>query len=183
MKRIVLIVPSFPKLSETFIVSKFLGLLERGWDVYIVCGESKPEEWQRFSELQCLTEVQRRVHVSWPHRPRWLAALLVPLAICWTLWCNPRGGWRYLYRGWHKFRWDLPRRLYLDGKILELNPDLIHIEFGALAAERMYLKELLGCGMVVSFRGYDLNFVGLDNHKYYQEVWDQADALDRKSVV
>lgn len=177
MKRIVLIVPSFPKLSETFIVSKVLGLLARGWDVHLVCGESKPEEWRRFPELQSLAEAQRRVHVSWPHRPRWLAVLLVPLAVFWTLWRNPRGSLRYLYRGWHKFRWDLLRRFYLDSTILELNPDLIHMEFGALAAERMYLKELLNCKIVVSFRGYDLNFVELDNPKYYQEVWDQADAL------
>ena len=177
MKRIVLVVPVFPKLSETFIVSKFLGLLEHGWDVHVVCGESDPREWQRFPELQGVAEVNRRVHVVWPHRPRWLAVLLIPVAFMWTLWCNPGGSRRYLYRGWRKFRWDLWRRFYLDSTLVELKPDLIHMEFGALAAERMYLKELLDCKMVVSFRGYDLNFVGLDNPDYYQEVWDQADAL------
>jgi colanic acid/amylovoran biosynthesis glycosyltransferase len=41
----------------------------------------------------------------------------------------------------------------------------------------MYLKELLGCRVVVSFRGYDLNFVGLENHGYYDPVWNGADAL------
>jgi colanic acid/amylovoran biosynthesis glycosyltransferase len=177
MKRIALIVASFPKLSETFIVNKFLGLVKQGWDVHVVCGESDNQEWQRFPEIQSFPGVHRRVHVVWPHRPRWLAALLTPAAFMYTIRHNPGGSWRYLYRGWRKFRWDLLRRFYLDSTMLEWKPDLIHMEFGPLAAERMYLRELLGCGVVVSFRGYDLNFVGLDNPEYYREVWNQADAL------
>jgi colanic acid/amylovoran biosynthesis glycosyltransferase len=177
MKRVVQIVPAFPKLSETFIVSKFLGLLQHGWDMHVICGESDPREWQRFPELRGLADVQQRVHLAWPHRPRWLATLLVPVAFIWTIWLNPSGSWRYFYWGWSKFRWDLLRRFYLDSAILALKPDIIHMEFGALAAERMYLKGLLGCRVIVSFRGYDLNFVGLDNPGYYQQVWEQADAL------
>ena len=34
--RVVSVVPTFPNLSETFIVRKFLGLLERGVDVHVV---------------------------------------------------------------------------------------------------------------------------------------------------
>jgi colanic acid/amylovoran biosynthesis glycosyltransferase len=60
---------------------------------------------------------------------------------------------------------------------VQLRPDLIHWEFGALAVGRMYLKELLSCRMVHSFRGYDLNFAGLENPDYYQEVWAQTDGL------
>jgi len=177
MKRIALTVPSFPKLSETFIVSKFLGLLEHGWDVHVICGESNSEEWRRFPELQSSAEVRRRVHVVWPHRPRWLATLLIPVAFIWTLGRNPWGSWRYLSAGWPRFRWDLMRRFYLDSAVLALKPDIIHMEFGTLAAEDIYLKEMLGCRIIVSFRGYDLNFVGLETPGYYQEVWDQADAL------
>ena len=145
MKRIALIVSSFPKLSETFIVNKFLGLVKQGWDVHVVCGASDTPEWQRFPELQGFPGVRRRVHVVWPHRPRWLAALLTPVAFMWTIRRNPWGSRRYLFRGWRKFRWDLLRRFYLDSTILALQPDLIHLEFGALAAERMYLKDLLDC--------------------------------------
>src|SRR5437879_10267574 len=78
-QRLVLIVPSFPKLSETFIVSKFLGLLEKGWDVHIVCGESKAEEWRNFPALNGHAEARSRVRISWPHRPQWLALLLLPI--------------------------------------------------------------------------------------------------------
>ena len=48
--RVVMVVPAFPKLSETFIVSKFLGLLDRGYDVLVEMdadGSHQPEELPR----------------------------------------------------------------------------------------------------------------------------------------
>lgn len=173
----VLIVPSFPKLSETFIVSKFSGLLQKGWDVQVVCNESDPAQWKHFPELARHPESKRRVELSWPHRPRWLAAGLVPVALAVCLWHNLVGTLRYLRLGGRRFGWNVLRRLYLDARLLQLRPDLVHFEFGALAVGRMYLKELLKCKIIVSFRGYDLNMVGLEKQNYYQEVWDKADAL------
>ncbi|MEI8039974.1 MAG: glycosyltransferase family 4 protein [Verrucomicrobiota bacterium] len=69
------------------------------------------------------------------------------------------------------------RRLYLDAALVALRPDLVHFEFGALAVDRMHLKELLGCKVVVSFRGYDMNLSGVEKRDYFQEIWAQADAL------
>ena len=175
--RIVLVVTSFPKLSETFIVNKFLGLLARGWDVHIVCAQSDPREWEQFPDLLRVPNCRRRVHRSWPTRPRWLAAMLMPLALLGALWQNPGGSWRYLRRGWKKFGVDVLRQLYFDAELLTLRPDLVHFEFGALAIGRMHLPELFDCKLTVSFRGYDLNFVGLESPGYYQEVWGKSDAL------
>jgi colanic acid/amylovoran biosynthesis glycosyltransferase len=177
-KRLVLIVPSFPKLSETFIVSKFLGLLERGWDVYVVCGESEPAEWRNFPELDKCPQARARVKVSWLHRPQGLAALLVPVAVLSCVCRNPCGTWRYLRKGARQFGpLGVLRRLYLDAGIVGLSPDLVHFEFGALAVGRMHLKLLLGSSVVASFRGYDLNLCGLEEPDYFREVWEQADAL------
>src|SRR5439155_16807830 len=92
--RLVLILPSFPKLSETFIVSKFLGLLERGWDVHVVCGMSEEAQFRHFPNLENRPEARRRIKVAWPHRPRWLAGLLMPFAFLHCLWSNPGGTWR-----------------------------------------------------------------------------------------
>ncbi|HVY71371.1 MAG TPA: hypothetical protein VHH73_15670, partial [Verrucomicrobiae bacterium] len=69
--RLVLVVPNFPKLSESFIVSKFLGLLKLGWDAHVVCGESDPAQWKNFPELENHPDARRRVWINWPHRPRW----------------------------------------------------------------------------------------------------------------
>lgn len=176
--RIVLIVPSFPKLSETFIVSKFLGLLKRGWDVRVVCGVSQAAEWKQFPELEQCPETHARVKVGWLHRPRWLAGLLLPVAVLSCLGRNPCGTSRYLLSGVRRFGLtEVLRRFYLDAEIVALAPDLIHFEFGALAVGRMHLKELLRCKVIASFRGYDLNLSGLEKRGCFCEVWEQADAL------
>ena len=175
--RIVLVVPSFPKLSETFIVSKFLGLLDRGWDVHIVCGDSNADEWARFPQLQAHPELRGRVHTNWPHRPRALSAALIAPALLRCLMRNPKGTSRYLLRRKASFGADVLRKLYLDAEIIALAPDLVHFEFGTLAVGRTHLKDLLGCKLVASFRGYDLNYVGLSEPGYYSEVWEHTDAL------
>jgi colanic acid/amylovoran biosynthesis glycosyltransferase len=69
------------------------------------------------------------------------------------------------------------KRLYLESDLIRLAPDVVHFEFGALAPGRMYLRQLLGSRVVVSFRGYDLNFVGLDHPGHYNPVWEAADGL------
>jgi colanic acid/amylovoran biosynthesis glycosyltransferase len=177
MPRIALIAPTFPKLSETFIAAKLQALLDRGWDVHVVCGRSTRSEWSHFPSLQRRLGIRRRVHVGRPHRPRWLAALLLLPTLIWLLLVSPRGMWRYLSRGWRRFGLNTIRHCYLDADLIALRPELLHFEFGALAVGRTYLKELLGCPLVVSFRGYDLNYVGLENAGYYQDLWDSADAL------
>ena len=174
--RIVLAVPAFPKLSETFIVSKFLGLLERGWDVHLVCRQSDPKDWAAFPELQLSSDIKQRVHVSLPHSPRLLAFLLFVPAMVRALICAPKRVWKYLRIGYKRFGIKVFRTFYLDHDLICLKPDIIHFEFGALAVGRMHLKDLLGCKTTVSFRGYDLNFAGLDQPDYYMEVWKEADA-------
>lgn len=175
--RIAFVVPAFPKISETFIVSKFLGLLKKGWDVHIVCGRSELKEWENFPELMERRDVRKRVHTIWPTQPRWLAVMLMPFTLLRCFIRYPKGTKRYLFKGWKHWGVDTLRRLYLDAELLLLRPDLIHFEFGALAAERMHVRDLIGCKVVVSFRGYDLNYVGLDDPDYYRNVWEHADAL------
>ena len=176
--RLVLVVSCFPKLSESFLVSKFLGLLELGWDVLVICGESKAAEWKQFPELDRHPQARARVQVSWRQRPRWLAGLLAPLAILSSATRNPRGAWRYVFAGWRRF--GLPGmvwRFYLDASLVALAPDLVHFEFGTLAVGRMHLKALLGCRVTASFRGYDLNASGWAEPDYFAEVWEKIDAL------
>src|SRR5437879_1150366 len=41
----------------------------------------------------------------------------------------------------------------------------------------MHLKELLPVKIVVSFRGHDLHFVGLEDPDHYSEVWKHVDGV------
>ena len=45
--KLVLVTNQFPKFSETFIVSKLLGLLDHGWDVHVICNRSDDDQWAR----------------------------------------------------------------------------------------------------------------------------------------
>ncbi len=170
---LVLITPTFPKLSESFLVSKFLALLDAGWDVHVVCQQSPSSAWRQIPSLRDRPQLRRRVHRGWPHRPRLLAAGLLPAAVVRCLLRTPRATLAYLRRLGHGGL----RRLYLDAEIAVLRPRLIHFEFGALAPGREDLGELLDARLVVSFRGYDLNRVGLEDPEHYAEVWRRADAL------
>jgi len=175
-KRLVLVVTSFPKLSETFVVNKLLGLLDLGWDVHVVCGQSDPKEWSNFPVLSTYPGIKKRVHVTWLQKPRIFAALLLPVNFLRLLIFAPKRAFMYLRNGFRKFRLKLIKFLYLDAELIILGPAIIHFEFGALAVGKTYLKALLGTNLSVSFRGYDLNFAGLDKSDYYREVWQAIDA-------
>lgn len=177
MKRLILITPTFPKLSETFIVSKFTGLLDAGWDVHILCRRRSRADWARFPELQNRPELWDRVHESRPAESRLSAGLLWPAAQAETLLRAPSTWRRYWRSVWAGHGREVFRLSYLDAALTALRPDIVHFEFGALARGRTYLKEALGCRLTVSFRGYDLNYVGLDQPGYYDDVFQRADAL------
>lgn len=173
--RLVLVVPRFPRLSETFIVSKFIGLADAGWDVHLVCHEA--EAWDAFPRLAARPELRRRVHRAWPHEPGWLAALLWLPALLLTMLRAPRLAARYLRAALGAGVGRAAKEFYLDAAIIALSPDIVHFEFGALAVGRTHLKRRLASRLSISFRGYDLNYVGLDDPAHYASVWRDADAI------
>lgn len=175
--KIVLVVPGFPKVSETFIVSKFLGLLEQGYDIHILCRELNREDWEQFPELKSRPSLKKRIHTNWRIKPRAYVPMLWAFVLLWTFLQQPRTTVEYLKTGWRRFGTGIFRRFYLDAKLVQNNPDIIHFEFGALAVDRMYLRDLLKCKIVVSFRGHDISFVGLDKVNYYRAIWEKADYL------
>lgn len=174
---VVMIVHDFPKLSETFIVSKFLGLIEQGWDVHLACVQFNREQWGIITSRAEEKQQHRRIHPNFLLNPRWLAVLFLPFVVVLCFLRIPKVTLRYFKQVWPVYKAKTVWHLYQDARILFLKPDLLHFEFGALAPERMYLKDVLGCKVLVSFRGYDLNFVGLEEPKHYDPVWQHADAL------
>lgn len=175
--RIVMIVASFPKLSETFIVQKFLGLLARGFDVHVVCAASPVESWLHFPRLLARRESRRRIRLAPRTRPRWIVLFALP-ALAVACWSRPRAAWRCFSQA--KTQGGLGfalRVLIADLPIWRLTPDLIHFEFGALAAERPGLAARVNARSVVSFRGFDLNFSGVDQQDFYGRVFAEVDAL------
>lgn len=175
--KIAMVVPVFPKLSETFIAGKFLGLLRRGHDVRVICQTFDPGALAYFPGLAERNDLTRRVVVRRPAEPRWRAAMAAPAALANSIGADWRNRCRYLSRGGREFGLDLPRQLYLDAELIECRPDIVHFEFGTLARGRVEQIGWLGGKSVVSFRGHDLLFVGIDSEDFYADVWKHADAL------
>lgn len=178
MQKIAIIVPTFPRLSESFIVLKFLGLLEEGLDIFIICNRDDSKEWESFTRLQKAEEIKRRIFVTPSIRPLFFVPLKWSFRLFRCLLKKPLQTAVYLSRGISILGIVRTfKNFYFDSPVILADPSIIHFEFGALAPEKMYLKEVLGIKIVVSFRGYDINYVGLDNPEFYNQVWEKSDAL------
>lgn len=175
--KVLMIVPSFPKLSETFIVSKFIGLYDKGVDVHIFCNSSFSREWLYFPSLMANSDFRKRVHISWPTEPKVVPALLFIPALISCLILRPFTTLQYLILGYKEQGGNVFKQFYLDREIIIINPDILHYEFGALAVGKEYLKKRLKCLLIASFRGHDLYFVGLDAKNYYNRLWEIVDAV------
>lgn len=173
-KRIVLLVGDFPKISETFIVNKFLGLAGKGFEVYMHCYKFDRSA-QRVFNLD--KKSLQKVHQQLAFFPVIKRPLLFLYACFKVFAVAPKHGFRYFKRGWHLFKSGIFKKFYVDAQIIHLKPDILHFEFGIEAIKRLYLKKLLDCKIVVSFRGYDLNYFGLEKSNIYEEVWREADGL------
>ena len=125
-----MVVDRFPMYSTTFLAAKFKGLLERGWDVHVVCRESDPEQ-RRLVFGAGEPGLSSRIHESADRSER----------------------------------------------ILALKPDLVHFEFGHVARGLIPPRRDRPFGVAVSFRGADLNYLGLEEPDFYREIWEHADAL------
>ena len=175
--RIVILVPAFPKLSETFVVAHFVGLADRGWDVHVECREHVSRDWTLFPDLVERPHLRRRVHAFQVSQRRWLICLQYPFLLARAILRSPIATLRYFQRGRRILGANILRRFPIDSSLIALSPDLVHFEFGAQAVGRMHLRDCLATRVVVSFRGYDLNYVGLEDAEHYRTVWDGSHAI------
>jgi colanic acid/amylovoran biosynthesis glycosyltransferase len=170
-----MVVPTFPRLSETFLVTKALGLVERGIDVQVACSSGSDGDWDAFGPDHPVHSLRPRVHVTGlaGRRPADLAGAVRRTV---GLVGDPRAVGRHLTanRGSVVGR---ARALVADAGLVGLAPDLVHFEFGSLAVGRMAVGARLDAAVTVSFRGYDLAYVGLDEPDHYAEVWARADGV------
>ena len=156
-RNIGIVVPEFPVPSETFIVTKVLGLLERGYDVQLFT--TRPSRyWDRFGNLNGREDVRGRIHIS-VFRYRQDPVRLFGYAF-WRLLItairHPVGlvlliAYQRRESGITKLNvlMQVLHKLMFVGKEI----DILHIEFDAQAFGMAGLKTFLGCRLVLSARG------------------------------
>ena len=173
--RVVLRVPGFP--SETFIAQQFVALLERGVDAHVVCEHSRPEAWPRFTRLQAVPGARGRVHPMELGTRRRRAVLRLASALARSAVRRPRATARFLRGCRGAGARDTLGRLVRGAPFLVLDPDVIHFEFGTQAVSNTYLREAVDAAAVVSLRGFDVNYSGLDVPGFFDEVWREVDVV------
>lgn len=145
----------FPAPSETFIVTKILGLLDAGLDVQIFAEETS-SAWDRFAILNNRQDVRQRLHIGPPLRPLRKVLSTGLLKVLGTFLRHPLALARFVAHNW-RHRKSLPMgflkgiytRLHFVGQKL----DILHIEFDAQAINWIDLKDYLGCKILLSGRG------------------------------
>lgn len=153
--KIGIFVQQFPVPSETFIVTKVLGLLEAGLDVRIFAQQPSPH-WGRFAELTDHPDLRERVHIAPPTRPAWKIVTVGLIDLLAKLWRHPAATRRYLRHCWaHRQTHPLGllKALYARAQFIGHDDlDLLHIEFDAQGVSVADMAAYLGCKLLLSRR-------------------------------
>jgi colanic acid/amylovoran biosynthesis glycosyltransferase len=173
--KIAMIVPRFPQVAETFVAARFAGLVKRGWDVRVFCASSEEADWRWFPELR-QAGLAERVFTRRIAPTHLYISFALPFVAMRTLLSAPGRTLRYVRRGWAAYGRGVLGHLIEDAALIRFGPDVIHFEFANLAINREATAHMLGAALVVSFQGYDVNYVGLDQEGYYDTLFSSLDA-------
>ncbi|MCC7450191.1 MAG: glycosyltransferase family 4 protein [Anaerolineae bacterium] len=175
--RLGIYVVAFPTASETFIVTKVLGLLDAGFDVAIFT-EKPSQHWDRFAALKDRTDVKQRIYLAPPIHPAWKVPVYGSLQVLKTALRHPAAFARFVRHNWQR-RHELPsgflKSLYLRLQFVGHSLDILHIEFDTQALGVIDLADYLGCKVLLSARGTFQKTSVLDRfpnapHYLYQHV-------------
>jgi colanic acid/amylovoran biosynthesis glycosyltransferase len=177
--KIAFIVNQFPTVSETFIISQMVGLIENGHDLDIYAG--KPQSLSiihpEIEEYQLLSKTQYWSEFSDNYLLRFSKSL--PL-INKILWRNPRVLFDALnYKKYNKYALSL-RSVYAGSALINQrkNYDVIHCHFGLNGLLGVFLREagIIGGKIVTTFHGYDASaYIQKFGKNIYKHLFEQGD--------
>jgi len=153
--RVGIMVVSFPTPSETFIVTKVLGLLEAGVDV-IVFSQSQSKYWNRFQVLSEHGNIKNRIRYSAPTGAFLRVMLFGGIYLLKKLLRHPLEFMRFIQFSWknrQKTPYGFWRGFYLRSVYIGEKLDILHFEFDMQAIGSADIKEYLQCKLSISVRG------------------------------
>ncbi|HLL23398.1 MAG TPA: hypothetical protein VK427_14775, partial [Kofleriaceae bacterium] len=148
--RIGIFVQTFPRLSETFIVTKVLKLVDAGFDVQLFT-LAESTDWDKFAVLAQRDDIRARIHIAPPLETSPRALFAGARQIAATAAAHPAAFARFVAHTW-RHRETAPMRfwksLYARTHFVGYALDILHIEFDLQGVPFVDLKELLGCRML-----------------------------------
>lgn len=158
-------------LESSFLANKFTGLSEAA-DIHMMVWDSRDRAEQFIKENKLASSVIQKIHRSVSGNSS-LLHIFVSLTY---LFLQNRKLRSFLLNGKGKFTKRLKVAAYYL-PVFKIQPAIIHFEFGTLAKDIALLKQFTDAKIIVSFRGYDINYVALHQSGYYDEVWNHVDGL------
>lgn len=182
--RVAMVVDRFP--SEPFLAQQVSALKQRSVDVHVVCQihDRHSEVWSILDDV----DMKGKVH-PWPERNelpaiagaviRTTAAALLTDAVGFRRAIRsefqPLDDHRAGVRVGTDGRRKVIGRMLFDARLVAINPDVVHFQFGDLARNRLHASSAIDAAFTSSFRGYDLSYAGLDQAGFYDALWPCLD--------
>lgn len=175
--RIAVIVSTFPKLSETFILNQITGLLKRGHSVRIF-SRNRPSETLFHPEVAEYGLWEKTVYLPVVPASKWVCRLKAVLWLLRFLLTHPVVLFRvlrYLLGREESFSYFL---FFHSLPILAFEPDVIHVHFGNNGVFYWPLKVMQPkTAFLTMFHGHDL-LLGLEEGpEYYRSLFAHADLI------
>lgn len=175
--RIILIANSVPLPVTDFLKYKLFGL-SKIFDVHMLCW-GKNSTRQAFYNKYADKLGNENIHLFYD---KLNTSTAIPLLFknLFRIFFKPTISLPLVSKMIQLYGWDFRKvfvRFTLYFPIAELKPEIVHFEFGTIAKKFDDLKKFINCKTTVSFRGYDINYVGLTDEHYYDEVWSGCDGF------
>jgi len=172
--KIAFLVPSFPALSETFILNQIIGLLDRGYEVDIFA-KFNPGEKKTHPDIEKYNIMKRVYYIKVPGRTKRLKDVLY--FILTNFYKNPMPilkSVNILKYGRKALNLSL---LYTVIPFLKKEYDIIHCHFGPIGLFGAFLKEIgIKSRLVTTFHGFDVNsFPSQEGSEVYNDLFSRGD--------
>jgi colanic acid/amylovoran biosynthesis glycosyltransferase len=153
--KIGIFVMTFPVPSETFIVTKVLGLLDSGMDVRIFANYPSPY-WENFDILKEREDIKKCIVYALPTQPLWKMLTVGLSRLTLKAIRHPATFWRLVQDSWaHRTETHLSflKRIYILSHFVGHSLNILHIEFDTQALGVIDVKTFLKCKILLSSRG------------------------------
>ncbi len=173
--KIAFVVPSFPEISETFILNQITGLIDSGCEIQIIAF-GKSVDQKQHPDVAKYRLLDKTIYIQ-PPKSKWGKRLKAVIQTLSGFVQHPL----FVYR--------LQKTLLADGRsysypklfmaltVMQQQADIIHCHYGTVGREAVVLKDIgLRTKISTVFHGYDLS-VYLNEHgsKVYQELFAKGD--------
>ncbi len=175
--RILLVANSVPLPATDFLKYKLFGLSGQ-FDLHFICWDSEKNR-DEFYRRYAGKLPAKNIHLFY-EKLDWKNIIKSSFRNIARGLFAPHISWPLLYKLGKAHHWNIRKiftRFSLYFPILALRPDIVHFEYGTLAHRFSDIKDYINCKTTVSFRGYDINYTGLEDQDYYRQVWQNFDGF------